>query len=80
MHKYQQVNFFSNVIKSVRPTYGNKEELASLKCPTVPSEINFQDDISFVLYKSAKKPSIMYCAEIKSKTSYKKTSLRWIFV
>ena len=30
MHKYQQVNFFSNVIKSVRPTYGNKEELASL--------------------------------------------------
>ena len=31
MHKYQQVNFFSNVVKSVRPTYGNKEELATLK-------------------------------------------------
>ena len=31
MHKYQQVNFFSNVEKSVRPTYGNKEELATLK-------------------------------------------------
>ena len=30
MHKYQQVNFFSNVVKSVRPTYGNKEELAPL--------------------------------------------------
>ena len=30
MHKYQQVNFFSNVVKSVRPTYGNKEELATL--------------------------------------------------
>ena len=30
MHKYQQVNFFSNVIKSIRPTYGNKEELATL--------------------------------------------------
>ena len=29
MHKYQQVNFFSNV-KSVKPTYGNKEELATL--------------------------------------------------
>ena len=28
MHKYQQV--FSNVVKSVRPTYGNKEELAPL--------------------------------------------------
>ena len=32
MHKYQQVNFFSNVIKSVGPTYGNKEELAALNC------------------------------------------------
>ena len=31
MHKYQQVNFFSNVVKSIRPTYGNKEELAPLK-------------------------------------------------
>ena len=31
MHKYQQVNFFSNVVKSVRPTYGNKEELAPLR-------------------------------------------------
>ena len=30
MHKYQQVNFFSNVIKYVRPTYSNKEELATL--------------------------------------------------
>ena len=30
MHKYQQVNFFSNVVKSVRPTYSNKEELATL--------------------------------------------------
>ena len=30
MHKYQQVNFFSNVVKSVRPIYGNKEELATL--------------------------------------------------
>ena len=30
MHKYQQVNFSSNVIKSVRPTYGNKEELVPL--------------------------------------------------
>ena len=30
MHKYQQVNFFSNVVKSARPTYGNKEELAPL--------------------------------------------------
>ena len=29
MHKYQQVNLFSNVVKSVRPTYGNKEELAA---------------------------------------------------
>ena len=31
MYKYQQVNFFPNVVKSVRPTYGNKEELAPLK-------------------------------------------------
>ena len=31
MHKYQQVNFFSNVVKSIRPTYDNKEELAPLK-------------------------------------------------
>ena len=30
MYKYQQVNFFSNVIKSIRPTYGNTEELATL--------------------------------------------------
>ena len=30
MYKYQQDNFFSNVLKSIRPTYGNKEELASL--------------------------------------------------
>ena len=29
MHIYQEVNFFSNVVKSVRPTYGNKE-LATL--------------------------------------------------
>ena len=28
--KYQHVNFFSNVIKCVRPTYGNKEVLAPL--------------------------------------------------
>ena len=28
--KYQQVNFFSNVVKCVRPTYGNKEARASL--------------------------------------------------
>ena len=31
MYKYQTSNFFSNVIKSIRPTYGNKEELAPLK-------------------------------------------------
>ena len=31
MCKYWQVNFFSNVVKSVRPTYGNKEELGALK-------------------------------------------------
>ena len=31
MHKYQPINFFSNVVKSIRPTYGNKEELAALK-------------------------------------------------
>ena len=36
MHKYQQVNFFSNVIKSVRPTYSNKEELAPLTESLVP--------------------------------------------
>ena len=30
MCKYRQVNFFSNVVKYVRPTYGNKEELAPL--------------------------------------------------
>ena len=30
MYKYQQDFFFSNVLKSVRPTYGNKEELAPL--------------------------------------------------
>ena len=34
MHKYQQVNFFSNVVKSVRPTYSNKEELAPLNINT----------------------------------------------
>ena len=31
MHKYQQINFFSSVVKSIRPTYGNKEELAPLR-------------------------------------------------
>ena len=31
MHKYQQVKFFSNVVKSIRLTYGNKEELAPLR-------------------------------------------------
>ena len=30
MHKYQQVNFFSNIVKSTRSTYGSKEELAPL--------------------------------------------------
>ena len=30
MCKYQQVNFFSNVVKSIKPTYGNKEELVAL--------------------------------------------------
>ena len=30
LHKYSQVNFFSNVVKYVRPTYGNKEELTPL--------------------------------------------------
>ena len=30
MHKHQQFNFFSNVVKYVGPTYGNKEELAPL--------------------------------------------------
>ena len=28
--KYWQVSFFSNVVKCVRPTYGNKEALAPL--------------------------------------------------
>ena len=28
MLKYQLVNFFSNVVKYVGPTYGNKEALA----------------------------------------------------
>ena len=31
MHKHQQFNFFSNVIKYVKPTYGNKEELLPLR-------------------------------------------------
>ena len=31
MAKYGQVNFFSNVVKYIRPTYGNKAELATLK-------------------------------------------------
>ena len=31
MCKYQQVNFFSNVVTYIRPTYGNNEELAPLK-------------------------------------------------
>ena len=31
MCKYQQVKFFSNVVKSIKPTYGNKEELAALR-------------------------------------------------
>ena len=30
MRKYQQVNFLSNVVKYVRPTYDNKEKLAPL--------------------------------------------------
>ena len=30
MCKYQQINFFPNVLKDVRPTYSNKEELAPL--------------------------------------------------
>ena len=29
--KYLQVNFFSGVVKCVRPTFGNKETLAPLK-------------------------------------------------
>ena len=41
MHKYQQVNFFSNVVKSVRPTYSNKEELAALIGNTTASFFNF---------------------------------------
>ena len=28
---YQQVNFFSNVVKSIRPTYSIKEEVVALK-------------------------------------------------
>ena len=31
MCKYQQIKFFPNVVKDVRPTYSNKEELAPLK-------------------------------------------------
>ena len=31
MCKYQQINFFPNVVKDVRPTYGNKEELVPLR-------------------------------------------------
>ena len=30
MSKYWQITFFPNVVKDVRPTYGNKEELAPL--------------------------------------------------
>ena len=32
MCKYWQLNFFSNVVKYVRPIYGNKEELANTMC------------------------------------------------
>ena len=39
VHKYQQVSFFSNV-KSVRLTYGNKEELVALK-PRIESKTNY---------------------------------------
>ena len=42
MHKYQQVNFFSNVVKSVRPPYGNKEELAPLE---IWFDVNFAWEI-----------------------------------
>ena len=35
MRKYQQINFFPNVVKDVRPTYGNKEELAPLNSPWI---------------------------------------------
>ena len=31
MCKYQQVNVYSNVVKYVRPIYGNKKELAPLR-------------------------------------------------
>ena len=34
MCKYRQINFFPNVVKDVRPTYGNKEELAPLNIET----------------------------------------------
>ena len=30
MCKYWQINFFPNVVKDIRPTYSNKEELAPL--------------------------------------------------
>ena len=46
MHKYQQVNFFSNVVKSVRPTYGNKEELAPLSSTLVVNVLVFKIDNS----------------------------------
>ena len=41
--KYRQINFFPNVVKDVRPTYGNKEELAPL---------NLCNVVFFVLSKS----------------------------
>ena len=47
MCKYQQVNFFSNAIKNVRPTYGNKEELA----PLIKINKNLQSYIFRALFK-----------------------------
>ena len=43
MCKNLQINFFPNVIKDVRPTYGNKEELAPLSM-LFPSTEEQQND------------------------------------
>ena len=79
MCKYRQVNFFSNVVKYVRPTYGNKEELAPLNNILIESNRHgkpYFRKISNVTYTSFRKISnVTYMSFRKiSKVTY--TSFR----
>ena len=62
MCKYQQINCFPNVVKDIRPTYGNKEELAPLNDDVAVSNCH-QASVTDGICGQAQVTIVAFCRE-----------------